>query len=207
MTQSGRVTKRWQGPTTIPQVAEALGEVPRPRKVVFEEGPLADWLLRNLEAHADEVVVCEPRRNALIAKDSDKDDPIDAEKLADLLRGGYVKPVHHPENQERAIFKQHVPRWRQLGSPGEIESSAKRSTQNDRVRRQSSHGCIGPGLRPGGPSCLNEPAAPLLHSKIFMDPSKGVPDRCMGDTDHPNNEEQHDRSRRSRESSFRVLSP
>lgn len=108
MTHSGRVTRRWQGPTTIPHLTEVLCEVPRPRKVIFEEGPLADWLLRNLQAHADEVLVCEPRRNALIAKDSDKDDPIDAEKLADLSRGGYVKLVHHPESQDRAIFKQHV---------------------------------------------------------------------------------------------------
>ena len=113
MTQSGRVTRRWRGPTTIPQLAETIAEVPRPRKVVFEEGPLADWLLRNLERYADEIVVCEPRRNALIAKDSDKDDAIDAEKLADLLRGGYVKAVHHPESQERAIFKQHVALYHQ----------------------------------------------------------------------------------------------
>jgi transposase len=113
MTQSGRVTKRWQGPTTIPLLAEALCAVPRPRKVILEEGALADWLLRNLQAHADEVVVCEPRRNALIAKDSDKDDPIDAEKLADLMRGGYIKVVHHPESQDRAIFKQHVALYHQ----------------------------------------------------------------------------------------------
>jgi hypothetical protein len=54
------------------------------------------------------LVVCEPRRNPLIAKDSDKDDPIDAEKLALLYRGGYLKPVHHPESLDRAIFKRHV---------------------------------------------------------------------------------------------------
>jgi transposase len=113
MTQGGRVTKRWQGPTTIPHLAEAVEEVPRPRKIVFEEGPLADWLLRNLQGKADEVVVSEPRRNALVAKDSDKDDPIDAAKLADLLRGGYIKVVHHPESQERALFKQPVALYHQ----------------------------------------------------------------------------------------------
>jgi hypothetical protein len=51
------------------------------------------------------LVVCEPRRNPLIAKDSDKDDPIDAEKLAQLYRGGYLKPVHHPESLDRANFR------------------------------------------------------------------------------------------------------
>jgi len=34
------------------------------------------------------MVVSEPRRNRLIAEDGDKDDDIDAEKLAQLLRGG-----------------------------------------------------------------------------------------------------------------------
>lgn len=52
--------------------------------------------------------MCDPRRNHLIAKESDKDDPIDAEKLAQLYRGGYVKPVHHPDSFDRVIFKRHV---------------------------------------------------------------------------------------------------
>jgi len=108
VTTSGRLTKRWRGATTIPSLREAIESVRRPRRVTFEEGPLADWLFRNLSDDADEVLVCEPRRNRLIAKDSDKDDPIDAEKLAHLYRGGYLKRVHHPESLDRAIFRQHV---------------------------------------------------------------------------------------------------
>jgi transposase len=108
VTTSGRLTKRWRGATTIPSLREAIESVRRPRRVTFEEGPLADWLFRNLSEDADEVLVCEPRRNRLIAKDSDKDDPIDAEKLAHLYRGGYLKRVHHSGSLDRAIFKQHV---------------------------------------------------------------------------------------------------
>jgi transposase len=44
----------------------------------------------------------------LVAKDSDKDDPIDAGKLCDLFLGQYLKPVHHPESRERAVIKQVV---------------------------------------------------------------------------------------------------
>jgi transposase len=94
--------------TNIPAIVAAITPTPRPRRLVFEEGPLADWLLRNLRPHADEVLVCEPRRNRLIAQDGDKDDPLDAERLARLGHGGYVKAVHHPETFERAMFKQHV---------------------------------------------------------------------------------------------------
>jgi transposase len=112
VTSSGRLSERWRGATAIPPLREAIESVPRPRYVTFEEGPLADWLFRNLSPYADEVMVCEPRRNHLIAKDSDKDDPIDAEKLAQLYRGGYLKRVHHPESLDRAIFKQHVAGYR-----------------------------------------------------------------------------------------------
>lgn len=107
-TETGRVTRRERCATTIPALTEVITSVRRPRVVVFEEGPLADWLLRELRDVADEIVPCDPRRNHLIAKDSDKDDPIDAEKLAQLYRGGYVKPVHHPESIERMLFKRHV---------------------------------------------------------------------------------------------------
>jgi len=100
--------RRWTVATTISALREVLAQVERPRKLTFEEGPLADWLLRNLQAYADETVVCDPRRNALVAKESDKDDPIDAEKLCDLFIGKYVKAVHHPESRERAVIKQVV---------------------------------------------------------------------------------------------------
>jgi transposase len=108
VTESGRLTKQGRCPTTIPALAEFLQAVPRPRYLAFEEGPMADWLYRNLSPFVDGITVCEPRRNGLIAKDGDHDDPIDAPKLAQLLRGGYVKGVHHPESFDRSVFKHHV---------------------------------------------------------------------------------------------------
>lgn len=105
---TGEVALRERCATTIPALVEVLEKVPQPRRLVIEEGPMADWLFRNLRGHVDEMIVCDPRRNALVAKDSDKDDPIDAEKLAQLYRGGFVKAVHHPESLERTAFKQHV---------------------------------------------------------------------------------------------------
>lgn len=108
VTPQGKVVKRDRCDTTIPLLVEMLDQVRRPRKLTFEEGPLADWLSRNLRPHVEELVVCEPRRNRLIAKDGDKDDDIDAEKLAQLFRGGYLKAVHHGESLDRALLKQHV---------------------------------------------------------------------------------------------------
>ena len=108
VTDTGHLAQRQRCATQIPTLVQWLQAVPSPRRLVFEEGPLADWLARNLRPHVDELVVCEPRRNRLIAAEGDKDDPIDALKLAQLFRGGYVKGVHHPESLERSIFKQHV---------------------------------------------------------------------------------------------------
>jgi transposase len=104
----GRVIHRNRCATTIPALAEELDKIPRPRCVVIEEGPMADWLWRNLRPRVEEMIVCQPRRNRLIAQEGDKDDPLDAEKLAQLCRGGYVKAVHHSESLPRALFKQHV---------------------------------------------------------------------------------------------------
>ena len=108
VSNSGKIVKRQRCETTIPALATALESVRRPRILTFEEGPLADWLARNLRPHVERLIVCEPRRNALIAKESDKDDPIDAERLAQLLRGGYLKEVHQSQSLDRAVLKQHV---------------------------------------------------------------------------------------------------
>lgn len=94
--------------TTIPEIVAVLDQVRAPKELVFEEGPLAGWLLRNLRRHVDQAQVCDPRKNALIAKDGDKDDPIDAGKLADLYLGGFTRAVHHPESLARVVLKQTV---------------------------------------------------------------------------------------------------
>lgn len=46
---------------------------------------------RNLWPYVDEMVVCDPDHNALIARDGDKSDALDWRKLAALYRGGFIK--------------------------------------------------------------------------------------------------------------------
>jgi transposase len=108
VTEAGQLTQRGRCATAIPPLVQWLEAIPRPRRLTFEEGPLADWLARTLRSYVEELVVCEPRRNRLIAAEGDKDDPLDAVKLAQLFRGGYLKAVHHTDSLERAVFKQHV---------------------------------------------------------------------------------------------------
>ena len=108
VTGTGKLVSRNRTATSIPALREALAQVRRPRYLTFEEGPLADWLARELSRSVDQLVVCEPRRNHWIARDGDKDDPIDARKLADLFRGGYLKAVHQSGSLERSLLKQQV---------------------------------------------------------------------------------------------------
>ena len=64
--------------------------------VTFEEGTSAAWLYDLLRPHVARLVVCNPRKNALL-KQGNKSDRIDAHKLAELLRGNYLKSVYQRE--------------------------------------------------------------------------------------------------------------
>jgi transposase len=64
--------------------------------VTFEEGTWAAWLYDLLKPHVTKVVVCNPRMTAWLS-DGNKDDKSDARKLAELLRGNFLRPVYHGE--------------------------------------------------------------------------------------------------------------
>jgi transposase len=70
--------------------------------VTFEEGTWASWLYDLLKPHVTKLVVCNPRRNALL-KEGSKSDRIDARKLAELLRSNLLRPVYHGEHGVRAL--------------------------------------------------------------------------------------------------------
>ena len=106
--KNGRIVQELCVPTTILSLSAALESIGRPRKLTFEEGPMAHWLARNLGGKVDELIVCDPRRNGLINKDGDKDDRIDARKLAELLRGGYLRSVYQSDNDQHVLLKHWV---------------------------------------------------------------------------------------------------
>jgi transposase len=70
--------------------------------VTFEEGTSAAWLYDLLKPHVAKVVVCDPRKNALL-KAGNKNDQVDARKLSDLFRAGLVTPVYHGESGVRTL--------------------------------------------------------------------------------------------------------
>ncbi len=70
--------------------------------LTFEEGTSAAWLHDLLKPHVNRLVVCDPRKAALL-KDGNKSDRIDARKLAELLRTNQLKPVYHGEHGVRTL--------------------------------------------------------------------------------------------------------
>ena len=68
----------------------------------FEEGTWAAWLYDLLKPHVTRVLVCNPRKSALL-KDGNKGDKIDARKLAELLRGNHLNSVYHGDNGIRTL--------------------------------------------------------------------------------------------------------
>ena len=71
-------------------------------QVTFEEGTWAGWLYDLLKPHVTELVVCNPRKNALL-KEGSKSDQIDARKLAELLYMNKIKSVYHGEHGLRML--------------------------------------------------------------------------------------------------------
>jgi transposase len=71
-------------------------------QVTFEEGTCAAWLHDLLKPYVRQVLVCDPRKNALL-KVGNKSDRIDARKLAELLRWNLLRPVYHENNGIRTV--------------------------------------------------------------------------------------------------------
>jgi len=75
--------------------------VPPPRTIYMEEGTLAAWALETCVRFREKLVITDAKKNHWIGSSGQKDDSIDALKLAQLARGGYIKEIHHPVGQRR----------------------------------------------------------------------------------------------------------
>ena len=70
--------------------------------LTFEEGTSAAWLHDLLKPHVSRLIVCDPRKAALL-KEGNKSDRIDARKLAEMLRTNQLKSVYHGEHGLRTL--------------------------------------------------------------------------------------------------------
>src|ERR1700682_6093532 len=102
MNSDGKVVMESIIETKASTILQSIQGIRGDLHVTFEEGTWAAWLHDLLKPHVTELVVCDPRKNALL-KTGNKSDRIDARKLADLLRGGYLSSVYHGEHGVRTL--------------------------------------------------------------------------------------------------------
>ena len=99
--EAGRLVKAKSIPTSVNGFIEFVRTVPPPRTVYMEEGTLAAWALETCTRFGEKLVITDPKQNHWIGSSGQKDDPLDAFKLAQLARGGYMKEIHHSLGQRR----------------------------------------------------------------------------------------------------------
>ena len=102
MDSTGKVVMESILETKAATLLEFLAGLRGTLSVPFEEGTWAAWLYDLLKPHVQKLVVCNPRKTALL-KDGNKNDRIDARKLAELLRLDNLKPVYHGETGVRML--------------------------------------------------------------------------------------------------------
>ena len=98
LNESGKLVMQAVFMTNAAAVVGFLRGVPGTLRVTLEEGTHASWLHALLKPRVAEVLVCNPRRNALL-KSGNKSDQIDARKLAELLRSGMLSGIYHDDTQ------------------------------------------------------------------------------------------------------------
>jgi transposase len=106
--------------------------------VTGEEGTGRRGYMIYFKAHVTEIVVYNPRKNALL-KDRSKNDRIGPRKLGELLRLNYLKPVYHGEHGLR-VLKELSPTYLAISK--------------DLVRVMNRLKALYPCARPEGLDCL-----------------------------------------------------
>jgi len=101
--------------TSESNLLKHLQDIPAQEKhLTIEEGPLAGWIARTLMPHAKRILICDPKKNTSIQRDSNKNDLADTEELSRLLWLNQLTEVYHPADDERAIFKAAVQQYLDL---------------------------------------------------------------------------------------------
>src|SRR4030067_3023310 len=99
--EAGRLVKANSVATSVNGFMAFVKTVPPPRTIYMEEGPLAAGALETCVRFKEKLVITDAKKNHWISSSGQKDDPVDALKLAQLARGGYIKEINHPVGQRR----------------------------------------------------------------------------------------------------------
>ncbi|MEW5806136.1 MAG: transposase [Acidobacteriota bacterium] len=103
----GKICSCLSRATSAENLIDVVSKVKGPRKLVVEESHLAQWVKSTLEPYVDKLIISDPKENRWIARADFTDDRQSAIKLAQLLMGGYIKEIYHPDDggaELRSLF-------------------------------------------------------------------------------------------------------
>jgi hypothetical protein len=127
----GRLVKSESVATSVSGFIEFVKTVPQPRTIYMEEGTLAAWALEICFRFREKLVITDPKKNHWIGSSGQKDDPLDALKLAQLGRGGYIKEIHHSVGQ-RQRFRELIGAYT-IPSKVQLELKTKSRPNSDKM--------------------------------------------------------------------------
>lgn len=132
--ETGEILERRAFATSEKNLLDAFKLPGREVHVHLEASELAGWVRRVLRPVVARVVVSHPKSNAWIGKDPLKNDRIDAEKLAELLRTGNPHEVYYPDEEGREQFKRLVQHHHRVTRQvAELKRSIKRNLRFEGV--------------------------------------------------------------------------
>ena len=99
--ERGKLIKTERIDTSVKNLITFIKSIESPRVVYVEEGTLANWILETCTGNGEKLVITNAKENRWISSSGQKNDKLDALKLAQLARGGYIREVHHPVGQRR----------------------------------------------------------------------------------------------------------
>ena len=103
ISEHGEVLIELQVATTPEELGRVVSGIPGPKRVVLENGPLSAMIHDALEGLAEEVVSCDPTRNALVSRADSSNDRLDARRLGILDRAGATHEVYVPPEPYRTL--------------------------------------------------------------------------------------------------------
>ncbi len=138
-----------------------------PSRVVLEVGTHSPWVSRHLAGLGHEVIVANPRAVALIGRSRQKDDRLDAEKLARLGRidPQLLAPIRHRSEQAQADLMLIRARGALVEARTRLINAARglAKSMGERLRCCDSEQ-VGPALAEGLSELVRRAVEPLLRS-------------------------------------------
>lgn len=98
LNKHGKICSCLSRETSAENLIDVVSQVKGPKHLVVEESHLAQWVKSTLEPYVDKLIICDPKENRWIARADFTDDRQSAIKLAQLLIGGYIKEIYHPDD-------------------------------------------------------------------------------------------------------------